>query len=162
MFLDERFTQKCSLIKRSLVRFADQPVPKALLIFHRFASVHNICADLPPHKLFSVRHYTMPCAHQQNLCACVLIKELKGFMQKGRISNFGRFSFFAGSSWFLADWLVLTWKVSFRNFCGRLALRSPEITYAKRLSFAWSSILMSKSFKGRFRLLLAALTTCFL
>ena len=42
----------------------------------RFVSVHSICADLPPHKLLSVRHYTMPCAHQ-NLRACVLIKELQ-------------------------------------------------------------------------------------
>ena len=85
MFLDERFTHKCSLIKRSLVRFVDQPVPKALPIFQcestvnavctvciRFVSVHSICADLPPHKLFSVRHYT-----NQNLRACVLIKELQ-------------------------------------------------------------------------------------
>ena len=39
--------------------------------------IHSICADLPPHKLFSVRHYTMPWAHQLNLCACVLIKELQ-------------------------------------------------------------------------------------
>ena len=30
---DSRLQHKCSLIKRSLVRFADQPVPKALLIF---------------------------------------------------------------------------------------------------------------------------------
>ena len=29
---------------------------------------------------------------------CCLVKELKAFVQKGRISNFGRFSFFAGSS----------------------------------------------------------------
>ena len=82
--------------------------------------------------------------------------------KKGVYRFFGRFSFFAGSSWFLADWLVLTWKASFRNFFGRLALRSPEITYAKRLSFAWSGILMSESFESRFRLLLAALTACFL
>ena len=32
MFLDERFAQKCLLIKRSLVRFADQPVPKVLIV----------------------------------------------------------------------------------------------------------------------------------
>ena len=25
---------------------------------------YSSCADLPPHKLFSVRHYTGPCAHQ--------------------------------------------------------------------------------------------------
>ena len=64
------------------------------------------------------------------------LKQLKGFVQKGRISNLADFHFFfAGSSWFLADWLVLTWKASFRNFFCRLALRSPEITYAKKLSF---------------------------
>ena len=60
---------------------------------------------------------------------------MKAFMQKGRISNFGRFSFFAGSSKFLADWIVLTWIASFRDCFGRFALRSPEITYAKKLSF---------------------------
>ena len=43
----------------------------------RFVSVHSICADLTPYKLFSVRHYTMPCAHQLSLRACVLIKELQ-------------------------------------------------------------------------------------
>ena len=82
--------------------------------------------------------------------------------KKGVYRILADFHFFAGSSWFLADWLVLTWKASFRNFFCRLALRSPEITYAKRLSFAWSGILMSESFEGRFRLLLAALTACFL
>ena len=30
MFLDERFTHKCSLIKRYLIRFTDRPVPKML------------------------------------------------------------------------------------------------------------------------------------
>ena len=35
----------------------------------------------------------------------------------------------------LADWLVLTWKASFRNCFGRFALRSPEIMYAETLSF---------------------------
>ena len=27
------------------------------------------CGDLPPHKLFFVRHYTMPCAHQSEIVA---------------------------------------------------------------------------------------------
>ena len=93
----------------------------------------------------------------------VLYSTIEGLRAKrGAYRFFGWFSFFAGSSWFLADWLVLTWKASFRNFFGRLALRSPEITYAKRLSFAWSGILMSESFEGRFWLLLAALTARFL
>ena len=31
---------------------------------HLWATVvHSICADLPPHNLLSVRHYTMPCSH---------------------------------------------------------------------------------------------------
>ena len=65
------------------------------------------------------------------------VYQLKAFEQKGRISNFGRFSFFAGSSKFLADWLVLTWKASFRNCFGWFTLRAPEITYAKNSAFLW-------------------------
>ena len=77
MFLDEiilRFTHKCSLIKRSLVRFADQPVPKAFLSFKlcgstvnavctfciRFVSVHSIWADLP-HRINSSPSAITPC-----------------------------------------------------------------------------------------------------
>ena len=92
----------------------------------------------------------------------ICIGNWRASCKKGVYRILADFHFFAGSSWFLADWLVLTWKASFRNFFGQLALPSPEITYAKRLSFAWSGILMSESFEGRFRLLLAALTACFL
>ena len=65
--------------------------------------------------------------------------------KKGVYRFFGRFSFFAGSSWFLADWLVLTLKASFRNFFCRLALRSPEITCAKKLSFPLETFCSTKN-----------------
>ena len=41
--------------------------------------------------------------------------------------------------------LVLTWKASFRNCFGRFALRSPEITYAKELSFALETFYWMKN-----------------
>ena len=44
----------------------------------------------------------------------------------------------------------LFWHEKFRNCFSQFALSSPEITYAKRFSFAWSGIIMSKSFEGRF------------
>ena len=78
-------------------------------------------------------------------------KNSRASCNKGVYGFLGQFSFFAGSTWFLADWLVLTWKASFNNYFGRFALCSPEIMNAKKLSFAWSGILMSESFEGRFR-----------
>jgi len=67
--------------------------------------------------------------------------------KKGVCGILGRFLFFAGSSWFLADWLVLTWGASLRNCFCWFALHFREITYAKKLSFP-SGIFWSKSFKG--------------
>ena len=71
-------------------------------------------------------------------------------MQKGRISNFCRFSFFAGSSYFLADWLVLTWKALFRNCFDRFALRSPEITYTKITQLSSGDLLFNGKHKKCF------------
>ena len=91
MFLVERFTHKCSLIKRSLIRFADRPVPKTLDIFYcestandvciffmRFERIiHSVWADFAPRKLLIVRHYTMPYAHYSKRRACVRVKQLR-------------------------------------------------------------------------------------
>ena len=77
MFLDERFPDKCSLIKRYLLRFTERPVPKTLEIFQcgstandvgifcmRFEHlIHIVCADFAPRKLLFVRHFTILCAH---------------------------------------------------------------------------------------------------
>ena len=71
-------------------------------------------------------------------------------MQKGRILNFRRFSLFAGSSYFLADWRVLTWKVSFRNCFGRFALRSPEIMYVKNTQVSSGDLLFNEKQKKPF------------
>ena len=80
MFLDERFSHKCSLIEIS--RKVCGPVrsdsaPQLLVWVYRERCVifgirferifHSICVELSPHKRFFVRHYTMPCAHQSNL-----------------------------------------------------------------------------------------------
>ena len=65
--------------------------------------------------------------------------------KKGVYRILADFHFFAGSSWFLADWLVLTWKASFRNFFCRLALRSPEIMFAKKLSFLLETFCSTKN-----------------
>ena len=76
MFLDERFTHKCSLIKRYLIRFTDRPVPKTLDIFSgstandvsvfcmRFERlIHSVCADFAPRKLLFIGHHTVLYAH---------------------------------------------------------------------------------------------------
>ena len=39
-----------------------------------------------------------PCCHPVFVTLSYSLTQLKAFVQKGRISNFGRFSFFAGSS----------------------------------------------------------------
>ena len=91
MFLDERFSHRCLLIKRSLISFADRPVPKTLDIFWygsttnyvcifcmRFERiVHNVCADFAPRKLLIVRHYTMACPHSSKRRPCVRVKRLR-------------------------------------------------------------------------------------
>ena len=41
--------------------------------------------------------------------------------------------------------------VFFCNYFGQIALRSSEITYAKRITLAWSGIFMSESLEGGFR-----------
>ena len=91
MFLDERFSHRCLLIKRSLISFADPPVPKTLDIFWygsttnyvcifcmRFERiVHNVCAYFAPRKLLVVRHYTMACPHSSKRRPCVRVKRLR-------------------------------------------------------------------------------------
>ena len=52
---------------------------------------------------------------------------------------------FAGSRKFLADCVVLTWKASLCNCFSRFALHSPEITYAKRLSFPLETFCWTKN-----------------
>ena len=91
MFLDERFSHRCLLIKTSLIRFADRPVPKTLDIFWygsttnyvcifcmRFERiVHNVCADFAPRKLLIVCHYTMACPQSSKRRSCVRVKRFR-------------------------------------------------------------------------------------
>ena len=46
MFLDERFIHKCSLVRRSLIRFADQPVPKKRVTSFSVGLPLTLCAYL--------------------------------------------------------------------------------------------------------------------
>jgi len=68
------------------------------------------------------------CSHQIIINWTLLCK-------KGIYSILGWFLFFAGSSQFLADWLVLTWKASLHNWFCCFALHFWEITYAKNSVF---------------------------
>ena len=52
---------------------AHQQLPHSILLSlsaaflpFRYTSIHSICADLPSHNLFFVRHYTIPRAHHAN------------------------------------------------------------------------------------------------
>ena len=85
----------------------------------------------------------------QFVASCCQMK-IEGLHAKRAYIEFWPIFIFCRIELILADWLVLIWKASFRNCFGRFVLRSPEITYAERLSFAWSGILMSESFEGRF------------
>ena len=67
----------------------------------------------------------------------MLVIEFRRLLCKKGVYRFlGRFSFLAGSSLFLADWLVLTWKTSFRNyFCWfAICFRKPFISNRPRAS----------------------------
>jgi len=55
--------------------------------------------------------------------------------KRGVCSILGRFLFFAGSSWFLADWLVLAWGASLRGCFCWFALRFREVAYARSSVF---------------------------
>ena len=109
MFLDERLTHKCSLIKRSLVRFADQSVPKALLllceylvsalnvlstvfvlIFHRIN--FSSSAITPCHVLSRVKSSRMLITCKLANCGCTKKKtkpkfQLGRFLWKARVIN---------------------------------------------------------------------------
>ena len=70
--------------------------------------------------------------------------------KKGVYRILADFHFFAGSSWFLADWLVLTWKASFCNFFCRLALRSPGINLCKKTQLSSGDLLFNEKQKKPF------------
>ena len=108
--------------------------PVAKLCLNKFTCRYNLGPE------------TENCSSVKEYCYCLRNgNNWRASCKKGVYRILADFHFFAGSSWFLADWLVLTWKASFRNFFCRLALRSPEITYAKKLSFPLETFCSTKN-----------------
>ena len=140
------------------------------LCLHLYSRSSHYCVYM--YKL----HLHIACCALSNkmLCTAIFISQqiIEGLRAKrAYIEFFAHFHFFAGSSLFLADWLVLTWKASFQNCFCWFALRSPEITYAKgqfcvkrHLNKRLNERIFRKQISTRHelkRLLLAALTACF-